>query len=246
MSTDFTTGKNKNISKDDLYLMKCDVLSKILNLSHKNLYNFYKSKGECAGSGQWSYYDRYTNEYNSNDYVGNPLDNILILSAAVDKEEFLDKSDETVESRKNLLMRLCSSYIEENKCNNFNLSGLFPHLDKVDNITINSVSGFIPCIEVGYETFIPVLTYCDSCGQGYPEPVPEYPIGYTGNMFEKLGNQNQYRTENSEFEWQITRNADQAIISPETASMNLGYIEIAALSTASLDDIDLEIKYSEN
>lgn len=245
MSTDFTTGKNKKISKDDLYLMTSNIMSNILNVDRNILYTFYKNNNECPGSGQWDYFDRYVKKYNSNNYTNNKLDDLIVLSAAVDKVEFLDKSDSTINSRKNKLESLCSSFIKEGKCNNFKLSSFIPHLDKPNEIdSFHRTSGIIPCIEKGYETLTPYITYTDSCGCNYIEPAPQYPINYPDEqLFRKLANE--YEADTAEYQWKITSNVDQINISPATSSMKENHLDIATLSTATLDSIEIEITYTE-
>lgn len=249
MSSDFTTGKNKKIGKDDLYLMVSDVMSDILDINRDTIYKFYSSRGECPGKGQWGYFDRYVKLYNSNNYTNNRLDDLIVLSAAMNNPEFLDRSDSTINSRKFNLLSLCSSFIKEGKCNDFKLSGFIPHLDRPNEIDSFQLKiGEVPCIEKGYETLTPYITYTDSCGCNYIEPVPQFPLDYPSDqLFRKLASDDQYKADTANFKWEIVSNKEQVKISPSTTSMKEDHLDIATLSTAVLDitDVEIEVTYSE-
>jgi len=253
MSSDFK-GRNESITSDDLYLYLSDCMWRHLGISREHLYEHFISIGKCEGSGSWEYFDRYNKKFNSNDYVGNSFDNALILSRAVGKQEYLSRSVDTAQTRRESISTACSSFIQDGLCDSFTISSVFPHLDCVDSIVeIKGVSGFIPCVEpppAKYETLYAMISYTDSCGNGYSEPVPYYPISWdddpSKNVFIKSTLENSTYGIDAEYHWEITRNANEVQISVDTASMDKAYIEIGTLSSAFEPEISVSLTYTEN
>ena len=246
MSSDFTTGKNKSISKEGLYLKLCDTLSQKLNIPREKLYSFYAENGLCSGGVSWDYFDRYNKEFDSNTYSENAFDDLVILSAAVDKDEFLDKTNETVESRRSSILNQCSGMMNSHLCNRFSLTGLFPHLDRPDEIiSIDGISGVIPCYLNGYETLYANITYSDSCGCNIPEPVPSYPIGYEGNILVKNSMDETYEAETASYHWEITENPENIVLHEETSGMTSNHLILATSTDAVIPEIKVSLTYEE-
>ena len=248
MSTDFT-GSNKSISKESLYLMSADKLGSMLGVSRDKMHDFYKRIGKCSCSAEWGYYDRYTKTVNSNTYTSSALDDILILSASVGKEELLSKDVETAESRKAFIKNECSGLIEHGLCNDFELTGCFPHLDTPDQINSIVIDGDIKCIidDNPFGTVHAKIGYTDSCGAGTVEPVPYYPLSTSvENLFEKDTIEDPlYNLSGVEYLWSI-ENSGNVEISEATSSMTLDHFDAATRSTAVDTAIRISLSYTEN
>ena len=88
MSTDWSTNKNKQFGKNELYLNMSDTFASIglklldesVNDARNIFYNVYKRHNLCDNTGKWYLFDRYIT---SNDYTGNKLDNIVVLNSAL-------------------------------------------------------------------------------------------------------------------------------------------------------------------
>jgi hypothetical protein len=268
MSSDFITGKNKKISKENSFLMLSDKLGSLFkeyNLDRNFFYDLYAEEKlfEPTLTGEfepirWNLFTRYKN---SNNYSSNKFDDVYILQKAADNENLLDKTEETIESRKNIILNECSRLIENGICMypNFQLTGLFPHLDKPNKIvTIDGIKDGepiidIPCFEYGFATFYATIDYTDSCGGIIKEPVPTY-TNYTIDDDIVLNDKFEINTltdmeifQNSEiyptFSWSIENNSTEVMI--ENNEFNSNVISIAALSTAIFPTIDLKLTYTE-
>lgn len=251
MSTDFT-GKNKGITNDSLYMTLSDKLSQYLNVDRDKLYRKYAEKNLCEGCGNWTFFDRYNKEFDSNDYTGNKFTDIAIIKETIGREEFSSKDISTADERRDKLFSLCSGLIENNLCESFSITGLFPHLDcPGEIISIEGVSGAIPCIgeDGAYETLYANISYTDSCGEGLIEPVPYYPSGWdsslSGDITVKSTLDDLKYGVDAEYHWTIRRNANQVTIDPTTSGMTSAYLNVATLSTAFKPDINVELSYDE-
>ena len=89
MSTDWSTNKNKQFGKNELYLNMSNTFASVgLKISDSEtienarniFYNVYKRHGLCDNNGKWYLFDRYVT---SNDYTGNKLDNLVVLNSAI-------------------------------------------------------------------------------------------------------------------------------------------------------------------
>ena len=123
------------------------------------------------------------------------------------------------------------------------MTGFFPHLDLADEIlSVKSLSGAIPCWELGEETFYAEITYTDSCHTANDpnkcvEPVP--------NLIETKYIRNTYTDEddeNAEYNWITIDNSDQIQI---TGDIHNKTIKISAIPSAFLNDISMLLEYSE-
>lgn len=242
MSTDFT-GSNSNISRDSLYMMASDTLGKLLGIEREDLYAFYSARGKCSAGHSWGFYDRYCTEFDSNSYTGNKLADLQVLSACTDDPAFLDMSDETASSRRDLVKSKLSQAVSERRCPSLDGKlSFFPHLDRPDEIvSLSSSVGGIPCIEEGYEKLTPLVSFVDSCGNSFREPVPSYPLGWENDLTVVAGNDTEHIPQGSSFEWKIEGNADQVAVK---GSLDAPEIEIAALSTAVLDDVTINVSFT--
>lgn len=254
MSTDFK-GNNESITTVDLYLALSDCMSKYLNVDRDSVYAHYIKVGKCSEvpNNSWAYFDRYCKRWNSNDYVGNEFDNLLILKEAINKPEYLDVNLSSVQSRKDSLNSACSSFIQNGLCDNFTVSGYFPHLDcpgAVETI----VGDDIPCVlpNGNYATFYAVVKYYDSCGCGVEEPVPYYPTSYdidpnySEKLFFKRTDEDAQYNVSAEYSWEIIKNADEVVVSLDTNSMKEPTLRLGTLSTAIEPNIELSFIYTEN
>lgn len=258
MSTDFTTGKNKKITDECTFLMLSNKLGQLFNEFNKDrdfFYDLYKDENLFESTltdknSRWKLFKRYEG---SNNYTNNVFDNVHILHSSIDNEDILDKKNETIDERKNLILNKCHLKIKNGICSNFQLTGFFPHLDKPNEIlSIESVSGDIPCFEFGYTSIYATLNYSDSCGMNYIEPVPAYnEFSYVNDkiindkfIFNTLNDINIFSIdEEPSFEWQILENSVDVIVKNNEYNSNI--IEIATLSTAISPTITLNLTYTE-
>lgn len=89
MSTDWSTNRNKQFGKNELYLNMSNTIASVgLKLSDSEsienvrniFYNIYKRHGLCNNDGKWYLFDRYIT---SNDYTGNKFDNLIVLNSSL-------------------------------------------------------------------------------------------------------------------------------------------------------------------
>jgi hypothetical protein len=256
MSTDFTTGRNTQIGKDDLYLKISDVMSKYLGVNRQTLYQNYINAGKCDGNGNWALYNRYnTNDIDngcidSNTYTDNDVDDLVVLKASIEKEALLDKDPSTAENRKQIIENACSALINDGLCNNFSLTGAFPHLDMPDSVISIDIDGTIKCIEnIQNNEFAnahAIIKYTDSCGCGIQEPVPYYPPGQAyENPFIKDTKDDAIYGINASYLWEITGEED-IVVSDATSSMIENHLELATGTTATNSRIRISLTYTEN
>ena len=248
MSTDFTTGRNVSISNNDLYLLASDKIATLLGVDRSDLYAFYKRTGRCSGNGDFGYYDRYMKVSNSNDYTGNPLDDIYVLAAAVDQEIMLDKAPSSITVRRDFIMDKCSGLIAEGLCDDFTLTGCFPHLDMPDGINSFAISGEIRCIdkENPYGVVHAKIGYTDSCGVGVIEPVPYYPLDMpvSALMEKDTLEDSKYGLSGVEYRW-VLDNPDDIVVSEATSSMTCDHIDVATSRTAISYTVVVSLVYTE-
>ena len=266
MSSDFTTGKNKVITKECSFLMLSDKLGTLFkdyNLDRNFFYNLYKDENLFIStltdeSTRWNLFTRYKS---SNNYSSNKFDDVYILQKAADKADLLDKTDETIDSRKSIILNECSTLIKNGVClnQNFQLTGFFPHLDKPNKIV--NIEGIkdgepctsIPCFENGFATFYATIDYTDSCGKESLEPVPLY-TNYTINNdiisnekydLNTLEDMNLFNNSDIQptFNWSIEKNSIDVMVINNKFDSNT--IEIATLSTAIEPYIELKLTYTE-
>ena len=90
MSTDWSTNKNKQFGKNELYLNMSNTFASVgLKLSESEtienvrniFYNVYKRHGLCDENGKWYLFDRYVS---SNNYIENKIDNLVVLNSAIE------------------------------------------------------------------------------------------------------------------------------------------------------------------
>jgi hypothetical protein len=266
MSSDFTTGKNKVITKECSFLMLSDKLGTLFkdyNLDRNFFYNLYKDEDlfDSTLTDESSRWDLFTRYKLSNNYSSNKFDDVYILQKSAEKSDLYDKTNETIDSRKALILNECSTLIENGICMypNFQLTGFFPHLDKPNKIT--SIDGVkdgngcqnVPCFEYGFATFFATIDYTDSCGKEIQEPVPFY-NDYTVNedviLNEKyfLNTLDDIELLNSAnikptFSWSIETNSSDVMVKNDKFDSNV--IEIATVSGATAPSINLKLTYTE-
>ena len=262
MSTDWSTNRNKQFGKNELYLDMSNTFASIgLRLSDSEtiddarniFYNVYKRHNLCDVSGivgQWYLFDRYHNvNHNSNDYTGNKLDNIVVLNSALEANLSgdlyeKDNTEESINRRKTLILNNINLYKQYHLCNDINLTGFFPHVDLVDEISgVISLSSAIPCWELGEETFFAKITYMDSCHTSDDienkciEPVP--------NLIEEKYFRNTLEDEDAEtaeYTWIPMDNASQIQISN---GLHNKILKVSAVPSAYLNDVKFMLEYSE-
>ena len=134
-------------------------------------------------------------------------------------------------------------YKQNNLCNDINLTSFFPHLDIVDEIvSIKSVSGAIPCWELGNETFYAEISYMDSCHVSSDlnkciEPVPN--LSETKYLRNTLRDED---VETAEYNWTPLYNSDQIQINDGTTNKTL---KVSMIPSAYLETISFNLDYSE-
>ena len=127
MSSDLSSGKNKKFTKESVYIMLSEKLGKLFyqktayndayvkikndGLNKEFFYNYFLSNNKfnvdeerSDNLEKWDLYARYEL---SNNYTENMFDNVVILNAAVESEQYLDlldKKDETIEERKSIIL----------------------------------------------------------------------------------------------------------------------------------------------
>ena len=154
-----------------------------------------------------------------------------------------DNSTESINERKSLIINNINLYKQYNLCNEINLTGFFPHLDIVDEIiSIRSLSGEIPCWELGEDTIYAEITYTDSCHISSDEnkclePVPN--LNETKFIRNTLTD---IEANGTEYKWSITSNNDQIQIIGKLTNKTL---KVAAVPSAYLDSISINLEYSE-
>lgn len=234
MSTDWTTNKNKQFGKDEMYLKMANTFASIglvdiddnntVDKVRKTFYNLYKRHGLCDGEGSWVLFDRYVS---SNEYTNNKMDDLVVLSSAINanlnNDNILytkDNSEESINNRKIIIESEITKLSKDGLSNDIVLTGFFPHLDVVSNVEIGSISGSIPCWELGEETFYGLISYSDSCHTNDDlerciEPVPTF-------KEEKFVRNTKDDTPepNSTYEWIVTRNLDELLINSSIGSKN--------------------------
>lgn len=170
-----------------------------------------------VGSAKWDLYDRYIS---SNDYTNNKLDDLVVLSASIsannNSNNILFNTDNTesgIERRKSSIMGELAPFIDDELCNDINLTGFFPHLDVVTDVKVKSVDGKVQCYEIKEETFYGVITYSDSCHEDNDlnkclEPVPDF----EELVFER-NTLNDPLVNGAKYKWTILKNLDELKIS---------------------------------
>lgn len=245
MSTDFT-GNNDRITSESLMRMSSDTIGRILNISRESIFDLYVSLGKCSNSNNgWTFYDRYAR---CNDYTGNKLDDLIVLRECVENNSnrrFDDKDPSSSTARRTTLKTLLSNEISDKKCNDIASTldtSMIPHLDIPKSISILKSREDSVCEESGvWEILTPEIDYTDSCGCDTAALVPQYPANYSGPMNSIRGDSIYV---NGSFQWYVDRE-DQIKISSATSSKKESTLEISTLSSAIIDEVNVEVEYSE-
>ena len=258
MSTDWTTNKNKEFGKEELYLKISNTFASIglididdnnsVDKVRKTFYNLYKRHKLCEGDGNWNLFDRYIS---SNEYTDNKLDDLVVLNSAINVNKnnnnilySKDNSQVSIDNRKNLIENEIKKLSNNGLCNEVTLTGFFPHLDVVSDVEVRTISGLVPCWELGEETLYGIITYSDSCHTDDDfnkclEPVPTF----TNEQYER-NTLRDMPEPTSTYSWEITKNKNQLKISEETG-LNSNILKCSMKGEANLTEAEIRLKYSE-